>query len=404
MNLIKKFDETPSFTLETPDMDFWPIEFEIEDVQIRDGDIVVRWNDHKTSSFLPLWLREQCPCRVCHSDITRETLMDVTDIPVDVQAVQVRLDDKGYVVVHWSTDGHASCFNPGWLRANSYDGWAQAVQMKIRPTWDHNFQIPDFDALQILNDDDHLCEWLTALDTYGLTLVRNVPTQSKAVLEMAKRIGQVRSTNFGTMFEVVSKPDADSNAYLSVELPLHMDLPTRETPPGLQFLHCMVNDAKGGDSVLADAFHLAKILKVEAPDVYETITGVNYSFKNRSLICDYQASGPLIRLDEAGNPVEHRINTFLTSPITHLPRDELKNALEAKHHLLHMLQEERFKIQYKMGSGDMIAFDNRRVLHARTEFFPNTGSRLLEGCYVDRDELGSALRMLAREKRRLKCG
>ncbi len=40
-----------------------------------------------------------------------------------------------------------------------------------------------------------------------------------------------------------------------------MDLPWFENPPGYQFLHCLVNSAKGGDSSAVDAFAVAEYLK-----------------------------------------------------------------------------------------------------------------------------------------------
>ena len=45
-----------------------------------------------------------------------------------------------------------------------------------------------------------------------------------------------------------------------------------------------------------------------------------------------------------------------------------------------------------------MAFDNSRVRHARDAFDPKTGERLLQGCYVDRDEVQSRIRILEREK------
>jgi gamma-butyrobetaine dioxygenase len=53
-------------------------------------------------------------------------------------------------------------------------------------------------------------------------------------------------------------------------------------------------------------------------------------------------------------------------------------------------------VQRRLRAGDMWAFDNRRVMHARTEFDPSTGRRHLQGCYVDRDELLSRWRVLSR--------
>ena len=59
-------------------------------------------------------------------------------------------------------------------------------------------------------------------------------------------------------------------------------------------------------------------------------------------------------------------------------------------------EEPRFRVQRRLRAGDMWAFDNRRVMHARTEFDPSTGRRHLQGCYVDRDELLSRWRVLSR--------
>lgn len=397
MNSAPQFAPLTSPELETPDMNVWPIIFRITGVRLEDGNIVVDWNDRKQSHFLSLWLREQCPCTCCHSEITRETLMDITDIPLDIHAMDCGLDATGYLLVTWS-DAHKSRYHPGWLRANCYDDWARAERKMEPVTWDHGFDVPEFDARDVLDDDDHLYAWLKALDKYGLTRLRNVSLDRGSVTPLANRIGTIKATNFGAVFEVVSKPNADSNAYLAVELPLHMDLPTRETPPGLQFLHCIENGAEGGESRFADAFHAASILKQEAPEIYHTVTSVEYSFQNRAVDCDYRADGPLIKLDPQGNPLESRVNTFLTAPLRHLPHNELKSALEARHYLMRLLNEDRMRVQFKMKPGDMVAFDNRRALHARTEFFPNTGHRYLEGCYLDRDDLGSTIRMLERRK------
>lgn len=41
-------------------------------------------------------------------------------------------------------------------------------------------------------------------------------------------------------------------------------------------------------------------------------------------------------------------------------------------------------------------FDNRRVLHARDGFDPATGDRVLQGCYVGRDDFESRLKLLRR--------
>jgi gamma-butyrobetaine dioxygenase len=59
---------------------------------------------------------------------------------------------------------------------------------------------------------------------------------------------------------------------------------------------------------------------------------------------------------------------------------------------------EGFKVakDLRLGAGEMLAYDNRRVLHGRESFDPNTGHRHLQGCYITEDYLLSKLRLLNR--------
>lgn len=45
----------------------------------------------------------------------------------------------------------------------------------------------------------------------------------------------------------------------------------------------------------------------------------------------------------------------------------------------------------------MVVFDNRRVLYGRNKFEGSTGRRHLHGCYVDRTEFQSRLRVLVQK-------
>lgn len=62
-----------------------------------------------------------------------------------------------------------------------------------------------------------------------------------------------------------------------------------------------------------------------------------------------------------------------------------------------MLRDPAYAVSLKLGSGEMVVFDNRRVLHGREAFNPATGYRHLHGCYVDRGEWDSRIRVLARK-------
>ena len=51
-------------------------------------------------------------------------------------------------------------------------------------------------------------------------------------------------------------------------------------------------------------------------------------------------------------------------------------------------------IKFKLEAGDIFCFNNRRVMHGRTKFNPNSGHRHLQGYYIDRDEILSRLNFL----------
>jgi gamma-butyrobetaine dioxygenase len=54
--------------------------------------------------------------------------------------------------------------------------------------------------------------------------------------------------------------------------------------------------------------------------------------------------------------------------------------------LTEKIRTESMQFAFHLAPGDLLAFNNRRVLHGRTSFDETRVSRHLEGCYVDIDE------------------
>jgi gamma-butyrobetaine dioxygenase len=61
-----------------------------------------------------------------------------------------------------------------------------------------------------------------------------------------------------------------------------------------------------------------------------------------------------------------------------------------------MLRSTEFEIRFLLASGDLVMFDNCRLLHGRTSFDPAQGLRHLQGCYIDIDGPRSLYRVLRR--------
>lgn len=71
--------------------------------------------------------------------------------------------------------------------------------------------------------------------------------------------------------------------------------------------------------------------------------------------------------------------------------EEIKNAYLAYFKFYKILTSDEFSIKMRMNDGEMIAFNNTRILHGRLEFSSNE-NRLLQGAYFDWDMLLSQYR------------
>lgn len=358
-----------------------------------------RWSDGRVSPFHYQWLRDNCACAQCVYSVTREQLFEIVDAPEDLHPQRTRIDEHGHLLIDWQ-DGHRSRFHPGWLRAHAYDEVSRGERRALRPQsrlWgaEMSERLPQFDYQAVMADDGALLQWLLALRDIGLTQLRAVPTTEDVLPALAKRISFIRESNFGVLFDVQSKADADSNAYTSFNLPLHTDLPTRELQPGLQFLHCLVNDATGGESVFVDGFAIAEALRQETPEHFQALCELPVEFRNKSRSSDYRCLAPIIALDAHGMVSEVRMGNFLRGAFD-APVERMPALYSAYRRFIEMTREARFRVQRRLDAGQLWCFDNRRTLHARTEFDPASGARHFKGCYVDRDELLSRIHVLQR--------
>ena len=66
---------------------------------------------------------------------------------------------------------------------------------------------------------------------------------------------------------------------------------------------------------------------------------------------------------------------------------KMKKFYEAYYLFAKLLHNKKFKIDFRLKSGDIFCFNNRRILHVRTSFDPNSCNRHLQGYYLERDEI-----------------
>ncbi|KAA0950237.1 gamma-butyrobetaine dioxygenase [Pseudomonas sp. ANT_H14] len=374
----------------------YPLISALANAQVLADQVRVQWADGRGSPFHHQWLRDNCPCPTCVYSVTREQLLEIVDVDENLTALSAHID-QGFLRVEWH-GGHSSRFDPGWLRAHAYDDESRAERRAAKPTsklWDSRFELPVFEYAALMEDPKALLQWLLALRDSGLTQVRDVPVEPGSLALIARRISFIRESNFGVLFNVQSKADADSNAYTSFNLPLHSDLPTRELQPGLQFLHCLVNDANGGESIFVDGFAIARALREEDPEAFRALCEIPVEFRNKDRHSDYRQLAPIIALDALGEVAEIRMANFLRGPFE-TSVEQMPLVYRAYRRFIAMTREDRFRLVKRLNPGELWCFDNRRTLHARNAFDPASGARHFQGCYIDRDELLSRILVLQR--------
>lgn len=365
-------------------------------VALRDDALVLTYPDSQSVTYPAIWLRDNCPSGL-HPD-THERVLDLLSLDPAPQIVAAVAE--GDVVRLDYADGHVSrmplalldTHRPGQNRADPADIAPRLWRADLGPDG-----IPRFAAQLVLQSDATLADWMRQTAEHGLSIIDGLDNSIDAGIAVAQRIGFLRETNFGKVFEVISVPKPNNLAYTAIALPLHTDLPNQEVPPGFQFLHCLANAADGGGSTFADGFAIAEDLRREDPQAFDLLATVPIPFRFHDEDYDIRAREPVITLDRAGKITEIRYNAHIAG-IFDMSAAIMPDYYRAYRAFMTRTRDSRYRLAFRLEPGEMVVFDNRRALHGREAFDPSTGFRHLHGCYVDRGEFLSRLRVLARSQ------
>jgi len=370
---------------------------EISKVSKNGSALNVEWSDGEKSNFNFMWLRDNCP--TAHDKDSRHRMFNILNVSENLNPKKYLVNSDGKLVIEWSEGNHTSYYDPKWLRDNCYT--LKNKQKYISPyhLWDSSLQ-KDLDSVkieydEIMSSEKGLIKWLELLHYKGIAIVKNTPTEKESAFPVLNRISHTRETFFKTPFEVVNIPKPNNSAYTAHGLRNHMDLPWFENPPGYQFLHCLINDAKGGDSSAVDAFAVADYLRKNEKEIFETLANVPLKFRDKDYTQESHRSfcATAISLTKDGDYHDIRFSVATMDALDCHP-DIMEKVYKAHRRFGNLLHDDKFQIKFRLEPGDIFSFNNRRLLHGRTEFDPNSGYRHLQGYYMDRDEIIGRLNYL----------
>ncbi|MFM7785317.1 MAG: TauD/TfdA family dioxygenase, partial [Gammaproteobacteria bacterium] len=168
---------------------------------------------------------------------------------------------------------HLSRFAGGWLRRHDPAAAGKRQQPEV-----HRWGAGVADALPVvewtayLQTDAGLRHWIEAICSTGIVLLRGIPPEPGRLLDIARRIGPIRGSNFGEYYDVVSMPNPNASAYTAMGLELHTDLANWASPPDIQLLCCVKSSVQGGESVFCDGFNVAALLREQDPEAFRLLS------------------------------------------------------------------------------------------------------------------------------------
>jgi len=359
--------------------------------------------------FPAVWLRDNCPCPDCVAPGTTQKVKDITDMPNGVAITHtVHADDS--VTVTFAPDQHRSAFSRSWLAGNAPGGDSDPDERTedAKELWlaadlePSTGRFPQASWPRYLGEPAERIRALEAVLRVGFVLLRGVPAEPGAVLEVAASFGFVRETNYGRLFDVrveFEGPAPGNLAYTSRAIRPHTDNPYRDPVPTVQLLHCLRAAGQGGETGLVDGFAAAGALRGTDPASFGTLTGTPAPFGYTDKETELRACQPLIELSPRGRVRGVRFNNRSMGPLRGSYAG-ITAFYAAYRRWAELLAEPGRQLNLRLAPGDCLVFDNTRVLHARTAFSLSAGSpgRHLQGCYADLDGLASTLAVRKRKE------
>ncbi|MGH0142551.1 UNVERIFIED_CONTAM: hypothetical protein FKN15_001916 [Acipenser sinensis] len=264
------------------------------------------------------------------------------------------------------------------------------LEKTARHCWGSGLRVPTASFEEVVREDEAAFAWLHTLRRVGIVLLKGAPVEQGQVTRLSKRIGYHRLTFYGHTWQVQDKADANNVAYTSEKLSLHTDYPALHNPPGVQFLHCIKQAAEGGESEIVDGFHTANQLRKENPEAFRLLTSLRVDFTDTGAdYCDFQvqSKNAIIDVDCDGQVVRINYNNATRDSTLDLPLEQVQPFYSALRAYVDVMSRPENVVTYRMEPGDVVTFDNWRLLHGRRSYTSVPGhARHLEGVYLDWDE------------------
>ena len=229
---------------------------------------------------------------------------------------------------------------------------------------------------------------LQTIKTYGFSIINNCPTEMKTVEDIANKIGYVRNSIFGDLWNFESNTEMADSAYTQEELRPHTDGTYNHDAPGLQLLLCCEYEAEGGESIMVDGFKIAKILRENHGTSYNILSEIDIPGRYFGDGVELIAKRPVFKFRNK-KLIQVSFNNYDRGDFR-LPNNKINDFYNAIRAFDKLANAKEMQWRQILKPGQLLIFNNWRVLHGRSEF---SGKRKMSGCYINKEDFESVCRM-----------
>ena len=356
----------------------------------------IEFDEKERHVYHAVWLKHLCHCPKCRDPSSGQTQHSPEFLRGSYKLSGVAKEGDN-VTVSWEDDedaDHRGTFPVEWLKENAYgEDVLKKLSNEARPI-PLTGEVSEFDYKELVENTSKRLDWLLKIYEDGLTILKNVPIESKYVTKVANFVYSNSATIYGDHYDIITTNNTEDMAYTQTALTFHNDEPYYESPPGITMLHCLRFDdcVEGGDNMIVDGFAAAEEFRRDHPDEFHTLTKVPVIFGRIS----EALRRPVHMLYYRPHIVLGYDNQIVAINWT----NSMQYGVCAHHDMVEPYYHARFKWYnfvkkfpiyhaIRLSPGDLLTLNNRRVLHNRTKIVLNGGARHIQGAMVNMDEFKS---------------
>ncbi|RDD42513.1 putative gamma-butyrobetaine dioxygenase [Trichoplax sp. H2] len=321
---------------------------------------------------------------------TNACLIESHTLPQECKLASADLEEDDVVLRWQGEDDHVGRISRQFLRDHSYSKDALSKRNDQSSVKTFMAELPRIKFEEIYRSKESQRKFLMKLFEYGCCLVQDTPIKAGAIEEMLEPIAPVQPTIYGKIFDLMAVPNPTHIAYSMAPLIFHMDLLYYESPPGIQALHCIRFDecVTGGESRILDSFLIAEEFRRDFPEDFEILTRIPVAFQRVHLENDNPVAmvyrRPHIVLNHNQEIIAVNWSPGFEGPLS-IAEEYVEPYYRARRKFADIVENSQYEVEHRLQPGEMLMFNNRRMMHARREFTLNGGIRHLQGIYLNMD-------------------